>query len=62
MVAWIKMNDLAAYLKTPKSTLYKLVAQKRLRGHKVGRCYLFDRDEIDKSVKKGRLSLKGIAK
>ena len=62
MVAWLKMNELAAYLKTPKSTLYKLVARKRLRGHKVGRCYLFDRDEIDKTVKNGRLSLKGFTK
>ena len=56
MVTWLNMVELAEYLKTPKSTLYKLVSKKRLRGHKVGRGYLFDRDEVDKTVKQGKLS------
>ncbi|MBU4199862.1 MAG: helix-turn-helix domain-containing protein [Verrucomicrobia bacterium] len=56
MVTWLSIDDLAHYLKTPKSTLYKLLSSGRLSGHKVGRNYRFDRDEIDELVKRGALS------
>jgi excisionase family DNA binding protein len=56
MVTWLNIDELVAYLKTPKSTLYKLLSTKRLIGHKVGRSYRFDRDEVDKLIKRGRLS------
>lgn len=56
MVTWLSLNDLAHYLKTPKSTLYKLLSAGRLPGHKVGRSYRFDQDEVDALAKRGALS------
>ena len=54
MAEWLDFKLLTAYLKMPKSTLYKLVQQKELPGHKVGRSWRFDREEIDKWIKGGR--------
>ncbi len=51
MVDWLTIEDLASYLKKPKSTLYKLVVARRLRGYKVGRSWRFDREEVDSWVK-----------
>lgn len=59
MITWLSLDNLACYLKTPKSTLYKLLSAGRLPGHKVGRSYRFDRDEVDKFVKRGALSRRG---
>ena len=53
MTDWLDMDDLAGYLKIPKSTLYKLLQSKGLPGHKIGRTWRFDREEIDRWVKSG---------
>ena len=42
----------AKHLKTPKSTLYKMVRDERIPGHKVGRSYRFDPDEVDATIKR----------
>ena len=52
MTEWLDLDELAAYLKTPKSSLYKLVQAKKIPGHKVGRSWRFDRDEVDTWVKR----------
>jgi len=54
MAIWMDLNELAAYLKQAKSTLYKLVESKRLPGHKIGRSWRFDREEVDVWIKGGR--------
>jgi excisionase family DNA binding protein len=51
MVHWMTIEELASYLKKPKSTLYKLVATRKLRGYKVGRSWRFDRAEVDSWVR-----------
>jgi excisionase family DNA binding protein len=51
MAEWLSIEELAAYLKKPKSTLYKLVQAGRLPGHKVGRSWRFDRAEVDSAIK-----------
>lgn len=53
MVTWLDLEVLAAYLRIPKSTLYRLVQQGRLPGHKIGRTWRFDQDEIDRWIKAG---------
>ena len=50
---WLDIDDLAGYLKIPKSTLYKLLQRAELPGHKIGRTWRFDREEIDTWVKSG---------
>lgn len=41
------IDDLAAYLKLSKSTLYKLCAEGKVPGTKVGRHWRFRKDIID---------------
>lgn len=41
------IDELAAYLKIPKSTLYKLAQEGKVAGQKVGRHWRFRRDIID---------------
>lgn len=55
MTTWLNLDELAGYLKAPKSTLYKLVRAKRIPSHKLGRSYRFDRDEVDAWIKSGGL-------
>jgi excisionase family DNA binding protein len=51
MAVWLNFKELTAYLKMPRSTLYRLVQKKQLPGHKVGKVWRFDRDEIDRWIK-----------
>ena len=41
------IDELAAYLKISKSTLYKLVQAGKLPGQKIGKRWRFHRDAID---------------
>jgi excisionase family DNA binding protein len=59
MTDWLNLDDLAKYLKKSKSTLYKLVQRGIMPGHKIGRSWRFDRDEIDKSIKKNKNKAQG---
>jgi excisionase family DNA binding protein len=59
MAQWLDLDDLSGYLKKPKSTLYKLVERGQIPGHKVGRNWRFDRDEVDAFIKKGALGRNG---
>jgi excisionase family DNA binding protein len=62
MADWLDFKLLTSYLKMPKSTLYRLVQQKELPGHKVGRSWRFDREEIDKWIKSGGRTQSGVKK
>jgi excisionase family DNA binding protein len=62
MAEWLDLESLTTYLKMPKSTLYRLVQGKKLPGHKVGRSWRFDRDEIDRWIKSGSQSPMGAKK
>jgi excisionase family DNA binding protein len=53
MANWLDLDELAVYLKMPKSTLYKLAQRGELPGHKVGKAWRFDRDEVDEHIKAG---------
>jgi excisionase family DNA binding protein len=53
MTIWLSLDELAAYIKKPKSTLYKLLQRGKLPGHKVGRSWRFDREEVDTWIKEG---------
>ena len=53
MTTWLDLDGLEQYLKIPKSTLYRLVQQGCLPGHKIGRTWRFDQNEIDNWIKAG---------
>jgi len=54
MALWLNLEELEQYLKVPRSTLYKLVQRRWIPGHKVGRSWRFDRDEVDDWIKSPR--------
>jgi excisionase family DNA binding protein len=49
----LTIDDLSAYLKVPKSSLYKLVQEGKLPGTKVGRHWRFRRETIDRWLDAG---------
>ena len=62
MAIWLDFKELTSYLKMPKSTLYRMVQQKELPGHKIGRSWRFDREEIDRWIKSGACSQPDVKK
>jgi excisionase family DNA binding protein len=47
------MDELAAYLRISKSTLYKLAVENKLPGQKIGKRWRFHKEAIDEWVKQG---------
>jgi len=54
--AILTIDELAEYLKIPKSTLYKLAQDGRIPGQKVGRHWRFRRDVIDRWLEQGPIA------
>lgn len=48
---WLTIQELAAHLKLPVSSVYKMLQSGQLPGHKVGRAWRCDRDEVDTWVR-----------
>jgi len=44
----LTIEDLAVYLKIPKSTLYKLVREGKIPSQKIGRHWRFRKEAIDR--------------
>mgnify|MGYP000867949718 CR=1 FL=1 len=44
----LTIEDLASYLKIPKSTLYKLVREGKIPSQKIGRHWRFRKEAIDR--------------
>jgi len=50
----LTIGELAAYLKIPKSTLYKLVREGRVPCQKIGRHWRFRKEAIDRWLEETR--------
>jgi excisionase family DNA binding protein len=50
----LTIDELSAYLKIPKSTLYKLAQECKLPGQKVGRHWRFRKGTIDRWLDENR--------
>jgi len=51
----LTIEELAVYLKIPKSTLYKLVREGKVPSQKVGRHWRFRKEAIDRWLDKTRV-------
>jgi len=51
------VDELASYLKISKSTLYKLLAEGKVSGQKVGRHWRFSKKVIDKWLAKTKRNI-----
>jgi excisionase family DNA binding protein len=47
------LNEVADYLRIPRSTVYKLVREGRIPGQKVGRQWRFHRTQVDRWLQGG---------
>lgn len=52
----LTIEELAAYLKIPKSTLYKVVREGKIPSQKVGRHWRFRKEAIDRWLEETRSS------
>ncbi|MFQ5745144.1 MAG: helix-turn-helix domain-containing protein [Acidobacteriota bacterium] len=52
----LTINELAAYLKIPKSTLYKLAQEGKIPSQKVGRHWRFRKQAIDRWLERSPAS------
>lgn len=50
---WLTVDDICIYLNVSNDTVYKWIEQKSMPGHKVGRRWMFKKDEVDTWVKDG---------
>ena len=55
----LTIGELAAYLKIPKSTLYKLVREGKVPANKVGRHWRFQKRSIDRWLERERAIVPG---
>ena len=53
------LNELAEYLRIPRSTAYKLVQEGRIPGQKAGRQWRFHRQVVDEWLRKGEPAKEG---
>lgn len=57
MNKWLDIDELAKYLTISKSTIYKMLSSSQIPGHKVGRHWRFDQNEIDNWVRNKNASI-----
>ena len=50
----LTIDELASYLKIPKSTLYKIVREGKLPSQKIGRHWRFRKEAIDRWLEETR--------
>ena len=51
---WFTVDDVSKYLSVTKDTIYKWIDNRNMPAHKVGRKWMFQRDEIDEWGKSGK--------
>jgi excisionase family DNA binding protein len=56
----LTIDELSAYLKIPKSTLYKLVREGKVPSQKVGRHWRFRKETIDRWLDETRTEESGV--
>ena len=51
---WLTVDDICKYLSVTKDTVYKWIDHKQMPANKVGRKWMFQKNEVDKWVKSGK--------
>lgn len=50
---WLSMKDITQYLGVSRETVVKWIEAKKMPGHRVGKCWKFQRAEVDAWIKSG---------
>ncbi|MGD9212699.1 MAG: helix-turn-helix domain-containing protein [Desulfobacteraceae bacterium] len=48
---WLSVDEIAGHLGVNRETIYRWIDQKGLPGHKIGRLWKFNKQEVDDWVK-----------
>ncbi len=48
---WLSVDEIAAYLGIKRDTVYKWISERNMPGHKIGRLWKFNKQEVDEWVK-----------
>ncbi len=56
---WLSVEEIAEHLGVSKDTVYAWVSAKHMPGHRVGRFWKFQKEEVDAWVKAGGAALAG---
>ncbi len=54
---WVTVDEICTYLNVSNETIYKWIDQMGLPAHKVGRRWMFKRDQVDQWVQSGSAAL-----
>ena len=55
---WLTVEEICIYLSVTNETIYKWIEQRGMPGHRVGRRWMFKREEVDGWVKSGAAAAK----
>lgn len=50
---WLTVDEICSYLSVTNETVYKWIDQQQMPGHRVGRRWMFKKDEVDEWVRSG---------
>jgi len=50
---WLSVDEIAEHLGIKRDTVYKWISERQMPGHKIGRLWKFNKQEIDEWVRSG---------
>lgn len=51
---WLSIEEIGDYLGLKRDSIYKMINERQMPSHKIGRSWKFKRDEVDEWVKSGQ--------
>ena len=50
---WLSVDEIADHLGIKRDTVYKWISERQMPGHKIGRLWKFNKQEVDEWVRSG---------
>ncbi|HAP32295.1 MAG TPA: transcriptional regulator [Firmicutes bacterium] len=50
---WLSVDEIAGHLGIKRDTVYKWISERQMPGHKIGRLWKFNKNEVDEWVRFG---------
>jgi len=50
---WLSVDEIANHLGIKRDTVYKWIGERQMPGHKIGRLWKFNKQEVDEWVRNG---------
>jgi excisionase family DNA binding protein len=51
---WLTVEEICNYLSVTKDTIYKWIDQREMPAHRVGRRWMFQKEDVDSWIKAGK--------